>query len=851
MTIIVSLCHNQLELIQSAASDYLELRTDVLPVMAQPFSPYILRCDLKPSFKLILQLAACNPKYVDVPASMPKELFDTIRTSYPHVKIIASFHDFEKTPENLEEIFWHLRSFDCDVIKIVSHAESALDGLRMLSFLQKHSSLFPLVAFCMGEKASFTRILQPVFGAVWTYASQSKNRETAAGQIDAVLLKEVYRYEKLSPGSTLFALVGESLDKSYSDLIHNANFHAMQMDAVYVKVPLIKEEFLQALPYFQTLGFRGLSVTQPLKQCFDKESPYNTVHFKEGQTFLYNTDGSGALDAIEEQILVAGKKMLIIGSGATGEAICQEALKRGAHLTIYNRTYEKAQLLAQKHKIKVLEKLEMKDFDLLVNATSADFDVQVGDVKNDAVALDVSIKETTAFLEGIQQQGGKVISGQRMWLYQAAKQLAIWCNDESVQIVSSSLNGTMQLPPSKSQTLRALLFATLAEGRSLIKNPLNSPDTEAMIAACRALGAKVECYEKTMIIEGIGEKRELVSTSIDAKNSGIVLRFVGAVLGLFSEEALIFGDETTKKRRSCKALVEGLCMLGAKVKSNQNHAPLYISGPIQSGICEIDGQDSQPVSSLLIAASLLEGTTEIRVRNPGEKPWVALTLEWLKKMGVEVVYNDYTCFKVRGAKSFRAFEYEVPGDLSSLAYPLTAALFTESELTIEGVCLDDSQGDKKLLYILQKMGAKFFIDEKRNTITVKGPQTLYGASIDCNDCIDMVTILAVIGAFSEGETLIYNAEIARDKESDRLSSITSELKKMGADIEERKDGFIVRKSALQGAVTCSNGDHRLAMALAVAALNAKGPTMIHNISCVKKSYPGFFQDLAKVMREVR
>ena len=218
----------------------------------------------------------------------------------------------------------------------------------------------------------------------------------------------------------------------------------------------------------------------------------------------------------------------------------------------------------------------------------------------------------------------------------------------------------------------------------------------------------------------------------------------------------------------------------------------------------------------------------------------------LAKMGVKVEQEDFSLFRVHGVSEFQPFEYEVPGDLSALAYPLSLALVTDSDLTIQGVDLNDLQGDKKILSIYEKMGAKFSIDKQNKTISIIGPQELLGTKIDANDCIDMVTILAVMGTFAEGVTSIYNAKVARDKESDRIAAIAQELRKMGALVEERNDGLEVRKSNLVAADLFCHHDHRMALALTIGAFCADNPSTLHGIECIKKSYATFFHDLKKI-----
>jgi 5-enolpyruvylshikimate-3-phosphate synthase len=157
--------------------------------------------------------------------------------------------------------------------------------------------------------------------------------------------------------------------------------------------------------------------------------------------------------------------------------------------------------------------------------------------------------------------------------------------------------------------------------------------------------------------------------------------------------------------------------------------------------------------------------------------------------------------------------------------------------------MDDVQGDKKFFEALEKMGARFEYDKKKKEMHVDGTQTLKGAVLDINDHIDSITILAVLGCLAEGTTEIINAQIARKKESDRIECITKELQKMNADIKERPDGLIIKKSNLKDATVISHHDHRIAMSLTIAGLIAQGSTIVQGVDCIKKSYPNFVEDL--------
>ena len=809
-----------------------ELPSGLLPPLI--FTPTLPN----PDEEFFFQLAAKGPRYLDIPYTIPSSLFSKLKLHFPDIQLIASFHDYESTPEHLSEIFEKLRLLPCDVIKIVTFAHSGLDGLRMLDFLRCHSSKFPLIAFCMGEKGAFTRILQPLYGGVFTYAAREKGLETAAGQLTFDELTQMYSYHQLSLISLPYALLGNPLDQSLSPITHNALFRQYNMDAVYVKIVLIEKEFNQALYYLQRLRFAGLSITMPLKFCFDNSIPVNTVDIRGQSMRMCNTDGIAAVEAMADKLELPGKKMLIIGTGATAEAIALQAIERDIEVYIQGRNQDRLQELQEKIGCKIAYS-SVENMDIVINATPVDILFE----KSIQLALDVRNFGTTPFLESAIGRGGKAISGQEMWLRQAAKQLALWCLSPPV---------TLALPPSKSQTLRAILFATFASGISYIKNILPSPDTESMIQACQALGATIERDDNSLTITGIADVRNLQSNQIDVGNSGITLRFIAAVAALFDEPLTIIGDASTQKRRSCTPLLEGLAQLGAAIISHSDgHTPICIRGPIQSGSAIIDGHDSQPVSALLIACSLIygRGESKLTVKNLGEKPWVQLTVNWLRKVGVTIREDEeFSTFYIQNHHNacFSPFTYTVPGDLSSLAFMIVAALVREIDLIITGVDLQDLQGDKKIIQILEAMGASFAIDVRQQRLRVRGPQKLHGIRINVNECIDTLPILAVVGTYAMGVTTISGAAIARDKECDRLASITLELRKMGAKIEEHQDGLIIHQSSLHAASLESHHDHRIAMSLAVAALRVQEPCTITGSECVQKSYPQFFTELARL-----
>lgn len=422
----------------------------------------------------------------------------------------------------------------------------------------------------------------------------------------------------------------------------------------------------------------------------------------------------------------------------------------------------------------------------------------------------------------------------------------------SYDITPSSMSGTISIPPSKSQTMRAILFGALAQGTSVVSNYLATPDTNHMINGCKLLGAHVDVTDNRLAIRGINGNIEKVEDVIQAGNSGLILRFISTIAALCPSHVVITGDHSIRHQRPMNKMIDALNQLGAFAVSarGDGYAPLIIKGPLKGGKAIIQGEDSQPISSLLIACSLAKGPTEIIVKNPGEKPWIMLTLSWLDRFGIKYTNENFERYTVTGNSHFKAFEYTVPGDWSSAAFPIAAALVTQSSLTIENVDMDDPQGDKELVNVLMKMGANIDFDGKKKMLHVK-PGKLKGITIDINNFIDAVTILAVVACFAEGETHIINASIARQKECDRLHCIQAELTKMGADITEKADSLVIRGKPLHGSIVKSWNDHRMAMSLAVAALGAQGPTKVENVDCITKTFPNFTEKFSAMGAKIR
>lgn len=417
-------------------------------------------------------------------------------------------------------------------------------------------------------------------------------------------------------------------------------------------------------------------------------------------------------------------------------------------------------------------------------------------------------------------------------------------SSENLIVYPSRIEGTCSLPPSKSHTIRAVFLASLAQGTSTIKNPLKSKDTLKMVEVCRAFGAVIDIKEEVWTIQGIGGDTWVAFKDvIDVGNSGLVFRFLTALAPALGVSCVITGDESIRTRRPIRPLTDALEVLGAKVKflSSEQNAPLWIEGKIQSGKVTIEGPDSQPLSALLLVSPLVKGRMEVTFKNPGEKPWVQLTLSWLKRMDIEVQEENLEKFIIEGGQGYKAFSYSVPKDLSHLSHLITLSYATKSRLKIDIGEIDPDQGDGKMLASLEEMGAK--ISYQEGILEVDGTYPLLGGSVDISLMVDTLPAWAVIGVVGTKNPLfLENALVTRSKESDRIGVMARELRKMGAYIEEFDEGMRVFPGILKGGKTLiTDNDHRVAMSLIGAALSTDKETRIEGVSCIDKAYPDFLK----------
>lgn len=408
-------------------------------------------------------------------------------------------------------------------------------------------------------------------------------------------------------------------------------------------------------------------------------------------------------------------------------------------------------------------------------------------------------------------------------------------------------SGTLRAPASKSHTIRALLLAAAAEGASTLDYPLDSLDTRSCIAACRVFGAKIEEVAENGVLRRLvvagkpPEKRDDAPKTIDVGNSGTTL-FFGLAFAALGNAPVTFTGDAQIAKRSAAPLLEALSELGARVVSHEGCAPITICGPLHGGNVTLPCPTSQYLSALLLALPLCPPQVTVNITIPllNELPYIKMTLSYLKKYlahdgagGVTVPdESEWTVpavITIRGGGRYLPINARVTGDFSSAAFPACAGAVSGGEVTLTGLDFDDEQGDKRFFDLLAKAGKD------------QPPLSPLG-EVDLNATPDLLPITAVLACYCAGETRLVNVAHARIKETDRIAVMREELSKLGADIIELPDGLVIHGGKkLRGGFVDGHGDHRVVMALAVAALGAEGPVTITGSEAAYVTYPGFLR----------
>ena len=419
---------------------------------------------------------------------------------------------------------------------------------------------------------------------------------------------------------------------------------------------------------------------------------------------------------------------------------------------------------------------------------------------------------------------------------------------KSVIIQPFYLNGKVKIPPSKSLSHRAVIAAGLSGGECAIDNISMSEDIIATCEIMEKLGVKIKQFPNNLVICGKGKIQiacdGTLSNELQCNESGSTLRFL-IPIAMLTGEKIIFKGKSKLVQRTLKPYYEIFDKQNIKYTTKNGCLPLTIDGSLRPGIFELRGDvSSQFITGLIYALPLLNGDSTIKITRSIESiGYIDLTLDVLSKFGIKVENNNYKEFKIKGNQHFVKRDYRVEGDFSQASFYLAAGVLG-GEIECSDLNMESLQGDRVILDIIKNMGGKITIEDG---IIRASKSDLKGTVIDASQCPDLVPIVAVLGALSEGTTEIINAARVRIKESDRLKAMATELNKIGAEVIEREDSLVIHgKPWLKGGIVSSWNDHRIAMAMAIASIRCTQKLTIEDSGAVKKSYPEFYEDFKRL-----
>jgi len=417
-----------------------------------------------------------------------------------------------------------------------------------------------------------------------------------------------------------------------------------------------------------------------------------------------------------------------------------------------------------------------------------------------------------------------------------------------IKTLTSPIQAQVSVPGSKSYTHRMLIAAALSNGRCVIQNALDSEDTHLTLEALKKWGVRVETDQDTVVVHG-GGRLEASDAPIFLGNSGTSLRLLTAVAALAEGRSVLTGTERLQAR-PIQDLLDGLNQLGVAARSLAGNGcpPVEVAGGgVGGGKAYLNcALSSQFLSALLLIGPYTRDGIEIQVqRGPVSRPYIDITLDTMARFGAHADRNAYEWFRVPGGQHYRSGPYRVEPDGSQAGYFWAAAAVTGSTVTVNGTSPDSRQGDVRLVKILARMGCR--ISAGASGVSVTGGE-LSAIEIDMGDLPDVVPTLAVVAAFARGRTIIRNVAHLKEKESDRLAAVCSELGKMGIESGYDENGLWVQGGRPNGAAIDCHNDHRIAMSFAVAGLKAAGVRILDD-ACVRKSFPAFWEVFAELYKE--
>lgn len=405
----------------------------------------------------------------------------------------------------------------------------------------------------------------------------------------------------------------------------------------------------------------------------------------------------------------------------------------------------------------------------------------------------------------------------------------------------SKIYGTIQAPPSKSMMLRAIAAAALSKGQTTIRNPAFCDDAQVTLRVVNLLGASVLGGGHNIVINSGQMPR---GNLLDCGESGLCMRMFCAIASLFSKEMKLEGKDSLT-RRPLPDIQTPLSKLGVEVQTNDGYPPVIVKGPMTGGEVRLDGsQSSQFITGMLFALPLCKEKSSLEITNLNSVPYIRMTLSVLRKFGIAIEHNDeLDCFQIPAKQTYMPCNFRVEGDWSGAAFMMVAGAVA-GKVNMTGLDPNSLQADKGICRALKDAGAKITVNP--GVVKVQKDR-LQSFSFDARDCPDLFPPLVALAANCEGTSIIRGTGRLFFKESNRANELCEKFGKLGIRVEVCDDEMLVQGGRIRNGEVHSGNDHRIAMALATAALTSEKGVWIDMAECVSKSYPTFYDDLRKIM----
>jgi 3-phosphoshikimate 1-carboxyvinyltransferase len=414
-----------------------------------------------------------------------------------------------------------------------------------------------------------------------------------------------------------------------------------------------------------------------------------------------------------------------------------------------------------------------------------------------------------------------------------------------IEAAGSTNSGEVNAPSSKSEMQRYVAGALLAEGVTQIFSPSFCDDSMSAIAIAEALGAEIAVSDEVIVVKGGFKPHQ---SQIFCGESGLATRMFTPIAALHNSEIIINGKGSILNR-PLKMMEVPMAELGVNISTNNGFLPIRIKGPLKGGDVYTDGSvSSQFITGLLMALPVVQRDSIVFVDNLVSKPYIDLTIRILDKFGIRIINNGYEKFEINGRQKYKAGDFSVEGDWSGGSFLLVMAAIG-GEAVVRNLDIHSAQADKAIFEVISLSGANI-TTSKDSIIVSKGD--LHGFSYDVSDCPDLAPPFAVLALACRGKSVITGTSRLTSKESDRGKILEATLSSIGGRIRNFNDRIEIEGGIpLKGGIVSANNDHRIAMALASAALLSGSPVIIDGMECINKSYPHFIDDYQKLGGKIK